>query len=228
MSSIILNGVTAPWLYLNGTNITEAYLNGTKVFSAPPAIGSTFGGGIVAGYILENSIPYVLIVYPDANGSYGHNSGLAPHSSAVAVAGTESMFDGHANTQKLNGSIKSYVNTVNGSSSYNKGYTDWYLPAVLELEIAYRNLKPSTAANHTAWGANANALPFATGVYTTSSPAQRAITNPFVVGGYWASTQYSGSTTANWLVFFDDGEGGIQAKNYAGYYFRLMRKQSLA
>jgi hypothetical protein len=39
------------------------------------------------------------------------------------------------------------------------GFTDWYLPARYELDIAYFNLKPSTQANDTSWGSNVYSVP---------------------------------------------------------------------
>jgi hypothetical protein len=93
------------------------------------------------------------------------------------------------------------------------GFTDWYLPARYELDIAYENLKPTTTNNSTSWGINPYSVPERTVNRTAGDPAQTSVSDfqstgaePFVADGHWSSTQ--GSSTSAWLLFFD---GGIQS-----------------
>jgi hypothetical protein len=55
------------------------------------------------------------------------------------------------------------------------GYSDWYLPARLELEIAYYNLKPTTDNNTTNVGINAYSVPARAVNYTISDPARTSV-----------------------------------------------------
>ena len=85
------------------------------------------------------------------------------------------------------------------------GFSDWYLPAINEVEVCYFNLKPTTNSNYTGgaepmgWpnGSNPNAVPSRSSAYTSGTPAQTSATifrtgnaEAFPTGsGYWSSTQ---------------------------------------
>jgi hypothetical protein len=75
------------------------------------------------------------------------------------------------------------------------GFTDWYLPARFELDIAYFNLKPSTGANSTSWGTNDYSVPKRTANNTLTYPQQTYVTafntstEAFVAGVHWSSTE---------------------------------------
>ena len=93
-----------------------------------------------------------------------------------------------------------------------EGHDDWYIPARYEIEIIYRNLKPTTTANSTSYGANPNAVP-PTSNYTASVPAQTTVT-AFQSGGseaftatdyYWTATEGSVNTNCAWMHGFDTG-----------------------
>jgi hypothetical protein len=87
------------------------------------------------------------------------------------------------------------------------GFTDWYLPARYELDIAYFNLKPSTNANNTSWGTNIYAVPQRNINWTATYPAQTALTafnttaEAFVADvNHWSSSESNAST--GWSVNF--------------------------
>jgi hypothetical protein len=90
------------------------------------------------------------------------------------------------------------------------GFTDWYLPARYELDIAYENLKPTTGSNNISWGINPYSVPERTVNRTSGDPAQTSVSafqstgsEPFVAANHWSSTEFS-STTA-WILLFSVG-----------------------
>jgi hypothetical protein len=90
---------------------------------------------------------------------------------------------------------------------------DWYLPAQDELEILYRNLKP-TARENTCWGRSGiNLAAFEpTRPYTPQSPMQTPA-EAFQLGGaeafeeeaYWSSTQHASDSDSAWYQHFGYG-----------------------
>jgi hypothetical protein len=126
----------------------------------PVRIGEVWGGGFFAGYISHtaNGNPtHALIVAPRATGATGTGYTLTSNKSwstsnipSGSSLASNSSFDGRLNTdQIISAGIQNYpaaefcVNLTIG------GYTDWYLPSLLELEIAYFNLKPGTSTSVT-------------------------------------------------------------------------------
>ena len=108
------------------------------------------------------------------------------------------------------------------------GYSDWYLPALYELEIAYYNLKPTTESNTTSHGINSYAVPQRGSNYTAGNPTQTSVADfqsggaeAFLAVGHWSSTELS-STTAQLLQFSDGIQGGTQKTN--NRYVRAFRK----
>lgn len=182
------------------------------------AIGDSYQGGYFAGYIStsQNGVAtHALIVGPKSI-----QSGLmSERFSSSSTAGPTSTIDGPGNTSTLAG------NSANEAAVYcanitSGGYSDWYLPAYHELEIAYYNLKPTTGSNNTIenTGGNPYAVPARTSGYSTSSPGQTSVT-VFQSGGsqalestpgfqgfgdkYWSSTQETNSRA--YVIEFGDG-----------------------
>jgi hypothetical protein len=98
------------------------------------------------------------------------------------------------------------------------GYNDWYLPARYELDIAYANLKPTTANNDPSFGINPYSVPERTVNYTTGNPARTSISafqdggaEAFVAGQHLSSTEVDANFP--WYVFFTSG---IQLGNFSG------------
>jgi hypothetical protein len=185
-----------------------------KVLNGVPQetiLGIPFGGGYFAGYIshtANGSPTHALIVAPRAT---GFNNDLAWKTTNTSTAGATSTFDGVANTAAIVAAGIADHPAANFCVGLAiGGFTDWYLPARLELDIAYYNLKPTTANNNTTAGINAYSVPTRTTVNTASSPAQTSVlafqstgAEWFTNGPTWSSTE--SSSTQGVDVNFETG-----------------------
>jgi len=196
-------------------------ITGSQPF--PAVIGEEFGGGYFAGYIshtADGNPTHALIVAPRATGatggSYTLTTDLAWKTTDTATSGTNSAFDGVANTAAIvTAGIADHPAASFCVNLNIGGFTDWYLPSSLELDIAYFNLKPSTAANVTNAGINNYSLPLRNTNYTTSYPAQTYLTawqgaEAFVADAHWASTDTVATGATRW--FFNNGNRGSATK----------------
>ncbi|MCY1360080.1 hypothetical protein D9M68_580380 [compost metagenome] len=174
--------------------------------SALPAIGTALEGGYYAGLLTLQGETYALIVSPKAQGEleeakwgeYGQD-----------LAGARSYNDGLANTQAMAEAGSDLARWMLGLEI--SGFTDWYLPSRDELEVVYRNLKPTSADNY-GWraGENPSSVP-PSHPYTADTPKQTQV-QAFADGGaeafeeawYWASTQ--SSPYVAWIQHFDGGD----------------------
>jgi hypothetical protein len=150
----------------------------------PAVIGEPFGGGYFTGYIshtADGNPTHALIVAPRlegaTGGSYTLTANLQWKTANTTTADTGSFFDGAANTAAMvTAGIADHPAAEFCVNLNIGGFTDWYLPARYELDIAYFNLKPSTDANNTSWGTNIYAVPQRNINWTTTYPAQTALT----------------------------------------------------
>ena len=181
-----------------------------------PAIGDAFEGGFFAGTIshTDNGVAtHALIVAPAATGATGTGYTLttmkAWKTTNTTTAGTTSPFDGAANSANMNNASHPAAQFCEDLSI--GGYTDWYLPARYELDIAYENLKPTTNDNSTSWGINPYSVPERTVNRTIGAPARTSVA-AFQSGGaeafrhlqvHWSSTE--DSATNAWTHTFDAG-----------------------
>ena len=174
-----------------------------------PAIGTSMEGGFFAGAISHtaNGVPtHLLIVAPAATGATGTGYTLTTNkqwkTSNTTTAGTTSTYDGAANSANMNNASHPAAQFCETLSI--GGYTDWYLPARDELEIAYYNLKPTTASNSTADGINSYSVPARGSNYTAGNPARTSVAafqsggaEAFPTGQHWSSTEFS--SAAAWI-----------------------------
>ena len=199
-----------------------------------PAIGAAFEGGFFAGTIshTDNSVPtHALIVAPAATGASGTGYTITTDlqwQTSASTTGATSPFDGAANTALMTSSPA--ANFCTGLSI--GGYSDWYLPARYELDIAYYNLKPTTTSNSTSWGINAYSVPERTVNYTAGAPAQTSVAafqsggaEAFVADSHWSSTE--SSSTVAWRFLFNNGLQSNGTKDYNSYRVRAFRKLAL-
>ena len=198
-----------------------------------PAIGAAFQGGYYAGSISQNAdgtATHALIVC-DKDKEVSRQF----KTTQTSTTGIDSTYDGASNTTSMDDSSHPAAQYCAGLST--GGYSDWYLPALYELEIAYYNLKPSTDSNNTSFGSNSFAVPARTSNYTTSNPGQTSV-SIFQAGGdanesfdtdsatyrYWTSTQES--ATDAYGIRFTDGRQVTNGKT-ATRSVRPFRKVAL-
>jgi len=181
----------------------------TRIASTRPAIGEAFGGGFFAGLVRIGSATYGLIVAPKSDGEISAEWGTRKN-----IKGADSFFDGQANTQAM-------AAADNELGAWAKGLTiggesDWYIPSRDELEICYRNLKPTDDSNYCGSGDNPSAhLPGY--AYSPDIPAQTTIAGfcdqapeAFHPAWYWTSTQYAGYASYAW------GQGFVSGNQHYG------------
>jgi hypothetical protein len=198
------------------------------------SIGDSYLGGFFAGYISHtaNSIAtHGLIVAPAASTGYygGGAASLNWKNANTTTAGTTSVFDGLANSNAMN-------NASHPAAQYCRiislnGYTDWYLPARLELDIAYQNLKPTTTSNVISFGINAYAVPARASNRTAGTPAQTSVAafqsggaEDFLAFDHWSSTE--ASATNAWGLDFNNGNQTSSSKATT-FAVRAFRKFAL-
>ena len=179
-----------------------------------------------------------IIVAPKASGEH---SGIALKNATTALpTATQTLSEGWLATNAM---YTADTATVYPAAHWARGLniggrTDWYIPARDELELCWRNLKPTADANYTSatrpvsaynyatlgaygdtavtHGLNPNSAP-AGAAYTTTNPAQVANT-AFRTGGseafaygsayYWSSSEHSAAGA--WLQGWDSYYTGYQ------------------
>lgn len=173
-----------------------------------PAIGAPFAGGFYAGKFRIGEQAYALIIAPKDGGEHVDEAWSDKYD---AVDGATSYNDGLANTEAM-ASAGSYLgNWARGLRI--AGNDDWYLPSQDELELCYRNLKPSDNENYMYGrsGINVSALP-PTYPYSETNPAQTGVAafqedgeQAFDGALYWTSTQRAASADYAWCQYFGSG-----------------------
>jgi hypothetical protein len=191
------------------------------------AIGSALGGGFFAGQISTSG-----------NGIATHNLIVGPVSSAqgtyqwkivnTSTAGTSSTINGPSNSATMNDATHPAAQFCEGLTI--GGFSDWYMPASLELEVCYYNLKPTTSNNNTNTGTNAYAVPARASNYTIGTPAQTSAADfkdtgaedfisTFPGNMYWSSTE----STASYAIYraFNIGASSGFFKNNTSYQIKV-------
>jgi hypothetical protein len=186
----------------------------TATLTIPTEIGAAFEGGFYAGRFRIGNDEFALIVAPKAEGETTGKWGEYDQD----VPGACSCFDGRANSAAM---IEAGSDLARWALGLNiNGFDDWYLPSRDELEILYRNLKPTSDENYCSFrdGDNASSVP-AGYPYSKSSPPQTAA-EAFRTGGaeafepkwHWASTQCSPDSA--WIQGFTGGSQNGYLKTY--------------
>ena len=207
-----------------------------------PTIGDAFGGGFFTGIIVQGGVSYYLIVAPRATGQ--NTSRQYKTSNTASPAAAITLNNGPAASASMNDSAYPAAQFCEGLSI--GGFTDWYMPARDELELCYRNLKPTTTANNTAtrplsdytypegndvsgntMGRNQNSSPLGA-AYTSGNPAQTDVvafrsggTEAFAAVFYWSSTEFS--SLVAWGQIFSDGDQDRITKDTENYVRAVRR-----
>jgi hypothetical protein len=196
----------------------------------PTTIGQAYGGGFYAGKIAVGGggiATHYLIVAPKATGE----ASKSWDSGESVVTGFNSYINGPANSAGEAALGAGYLAATFCEGLTIGGYTDWYFPARNELEVLYYFLKPTTNANNTGSGQNANAVspePISTN-YTSGSPAQTSAgigfrtgeTNAFVSNYYISSTE-EGYATNLGATFLDGRQTNFTKSSI--WYVRAVRR----
>jgi len=189
----------------------------SSVKETPSILGTAMGDGFYAGRIMIDGLAYALIVAPKAEGEHEDAIWIDDYKD---VSGAKSYNDGLANTQEMaeaGSDLAKWAQDLRIG-----GNDDWYLPSQDELEIIYRNLKPTTETN-SCWarsGINLSAVE-PTRPYTPDFPVQTQA-EAFIEGGeqafddvwYWSSTQHASDSYYAWGQMFGGGSQYDYVKSY--------------
>ena len=175
----------------------------TVAVFVPTTVGTAYQGGFYAGKIKVGTLVYALVVSPKSSGDIDVIYGYTP-----TGTGQTSMSDGLANS--LAGAGYGPISPIRGMTI--GGYVDWYLPAKDELEILYRNLKYSIAANSVTGtnGLNTNSIPVGN-AYSLSNPTISVSTafaggvESFTPAVYWTSTTTATPSATQWVMTMHNG-----------------------
>ena len=248
-SPITVSGLTVGNTYTYRVYAVNSY--GPSVYSSSSnstvralEIGDAYGGGYYAGNIVQGGVTYRVVVAPKSSGE--NSSKPWKTSKTDGPSATITLNNGPAASAAMNSAEYPAAQFCEGLSI--GGYTDWYLPARDELELCYRNLKPTIDGNSTStrpkssyaypegndvsgdtYGINRNSSP--TGAaYTSSVPAQTSVTafqsggsEALTIGYYWSSSEFSSDRA--WLQRFSDGaqDFPFRYKDYGGYVRAVRR-----
>jgi hypothetical protein len=235
--------------YTGTNNGTSEYSTPTEFVTSetfgPTVIGEAFGGGFYAGNIVEDGTEYFIIVAPKSS---GEDDGLEfKTSNTDAPSATQTLNNGPAASASMDSATYPAAEFCEGLTI--GGFSDWYLPARDELELCYRNLKPTTTNNNTSdraksditypegddlsadtMGVNRNSNPTGS-AYTTGSPAQTSATafqtgntEAFEAGDYWSSSEFD--SNAAWKQDFFDGNQNDSTKGDS-FSARAVRREAV-
>jgi hypothetical protein len=209
-------------------------------FLDPANIGLAVEGGFFAGLISHTAngvATHALIVAPRATGASGTGYTLTTDyqwkTSDTATTGTTSSFNGAANTVAMvTAGIASHPAAQFCVNLSIGGYSDWYLPALYELDIAYYNLRPTTDSNATTLGINDYSVPKRTANYSAGDPAQTSVaafqstgSEPFIDGNHYSSTESSSSSA--WRLLFANGNQANNVGKTEAFRVRAFRRIEL-
>jgi hypothetical protein len=223
-----------------------------------PAPGDAFAGGFFVGVIdtvagtidsqddYQTGERYALVVAPKSL----EDSTNPPWDSQdrTGEAGSFTRWDGLSSTDSIlaknDASYEAFehIRSIRSSDPVpSDGGSDWYLPAMDELELIYRNLKPVTADNFTFdstrvfpgqhnSGFNPSSDPTGSAYTATGEPFQTSVTD-FQNGGaeavdlerYWSSTDADEGGSAWNQIFTKSGSEGKQLALFKDLTSRSVR-----
>lgn len=212
----------------------------SKPEPVPTTPGEIYEGGYYAGRIRVADNVYALIISPKA---YNNATALAWGVDSNAISGASSTNDGWSNTQTL--MALGAANFPAAKFCHDlviDGYDDWYLPSIDELNILYRNFKPSTSLNNTlktggphgvGHGYNPNSVPIGE-AYTSTVPGQTTLTEFQTDGSeslissglttLWSSSENSTNGLYSWRINLNYGSMATGNVKTSGALVRAVRR----
>lgn len=213
---------------------------GKRSFDPNTPIGTFIEGGFFAGIITQGGDDFAIIVSPRAQGQ-AINIQWKNTASAGPIA-TRTLNNGASATAAMvadgNATVYPAAHFCNNLSI--NGFSDFYMPARDELELCYRNLKPSTNPPNTntrdkstfvypegndvagdTIGVNRNSIPTGS-AYTSNNPArtslsifQTAGSEGFPPGEWWSSSDFSDAELPSQLAWRQNvGDNGFQGGTF--------------
>jgi len=138
----------------NGTNrFADRTLYFAIIDPAPSTIGQFYQGGYYAGqiYYEDTGVQYYLLVAPKASGE--SQQVLGPMNNTVPIGQSRVAgplyYDGYNATHNNNNSTWP---AFQWARSLNiNGYTDWYIPSIMEFDIIAYHLSPGRSSSYGDW-----------------------------------------------------------------------------
>lgn len=187
----------------SGTICMNCFYGKSSAPQAPDTFGQAYGGGYYIGTTAANGTCYYLIVAPNATGC----TSCQWRTTSGVSNGTCSFTDGYANTYTGMNSTSHPAGYWTATRTIG-GFSDWYLPALNELNTMYVNDGGST---------------------NTALPAGEG----FAADEYWSSTEYSyyESYRAYYAYYqrFDAScySGGLIGIKTSSYSVRAVRREPI-
>lgn len=186
----------------------------SKAGEIPTTPGTSFAGGFYAGSFQIDGDAYALIVAPRGTGEV-QDTEWGEYGKAIEA---HSYCDGLANTHAMAAAGSELAKHM--LSLQIDGHSDWYLPSRDELELCYRNLKPTNGPNDCAYrdGDNPSSLPpglpynQAAPTLTAEPQFQAGNAEAFAADRYWTSTEQDRDTALQ--QEFSDGMQCDDIKHY--------------
>lgn len=209
------------------------------------AIGEMYGGGYYAGNIVQGGVTYRLIVAPRTGGQSSTSMSTGP----TTPEATKTLNNGPIASASMNSA--SFPAAYFCENLTLGGYNDWYMPSRDELELCYRNFKPTSDITNTAvrvkasynylegndvsgdqMGINRNSSPLG-GAYPSTLP--RTQVSQFIdsvtaegfttYGGYLSSSFFD--STKVWGQQFLNGRQEPISNTTINQYVRAVRREPI-
>tara|TARA_X000001388_G_scaffold64764_3_gene51023 strand:+ start:232 stop:1140 length:909 start_codon:yes stop_codon:yes gene_type:complete len=176
--------------------------------------GEPFEGGFYVGRFQIQGDEYALIVSPRDTGEI-QDAEWGEYGKAIEA---HSYCDGLANTRAMAAAGSALAKHI--LSLQIGEHSDWYLPSRDELELCYRNLKPTSTPNDCTYrdGDNPSSLPpglpynQAAPTQTVEPQFQAGNAEAFAADRYWTSTEQDRDAALQ--QEFSDGMQGDDIKHY--------------
>lgn len=148
---------------------------------------------------------YRVIVAPKSN---GENAGIVLKNGTTALpTACQTLVEGFASTQAMHdaGTSTVYPAAHWARSLSIGGKADWYIPARDELELCWRNLKPTTSANHTADKPAPSSFEYRNnGSYSDTSASQGVNNNSSPTGAAYTASIPGQSTSIEFRTGYSE------------------------